>query len=169
MFFHDFFGIDFRIVFFIDFWWKMAPKIVHFILMRRAFWLPFRDLFRRSIFRCILVALWLTFGSLLAPFGSLWLPFAPLWLPFGSLWHPLGDLLAPIGSLLAPFGSLLLPLKVHFLTFAASSPHFGSSLYKFGRKPHKSILPVSFCIEFPFFQQPLSQRIEEIRRQTDRR
>ena len=136
---------------------------------QRPFFHHFRDLFRRSIFGCILVALWLPFGSLLAPFGSLWLPFAPLWLPFGSLWHPLGDLLAPIGSLLAPFGSLLLPLAVHFLTFDASSRHFGLSLHKFARNPSKSILSVSFCIEFPFFQQTLSQRIEEIRRQTDRR
>ena len=94
---------------------------------------------------------WMHFGS---PLAHCWLPLAPfgsLLFRFGSIWHPLGELLAPIGSLLAPFGSLLLLLKVNFLTFAASSPHFGSSLYKFGRKPHKSILPVSFCIEFPFF------------------
>ena len=112
MIFHDFFGIDFRIDFFIDVWCKMAPKIVHFYLLRWPLWLLFRDLFRRSIFRCILVALWLTLGSILAPFGSL---LAPFWLP-----------LAPFGSLLAPFGSLwltfLLPLA-HFLLLLA---HFYS-------------------------------------------
>ena len=103
------------------------------------------------------IALWLTFGSLWAPFGSLWLPFAPLWLPFGSLWHSLGDLLAPIGSPLAPVGSLLLPLEVDFVTFAASSPHFGSSLYKFARNPNKGVLSVSFCIEFSFFNNPFAK------------
>ena len=53
----------------------------------------FGDLFRRPIFWCILVAPWLTFGSLLAPIGS--------------LLAPAGSLLAPFGSFLAPFGSLL--------------------------------------------------------------
>ena len=115
MIFHDFFGIDFRIDFFIDFWCKMAPKMVHFILMRRAFWLPFRDLFRRPIFWCILVAPWLTFGSLLvpvgsllAPVGSLLAPAGSLLAPFGSLWLPFGSLLVSLGSLLVPFPSLLL-------------------------------------------------------------
>ena len=101
----------------------------------------FRDLFPKFDH-------WMHSGHPLAPF---WLPFGSLWLPFGSLWHPLGDLLAPIGSLLAPVGSLLLPLEVDFITFAASSPHFGSSLHKFPRNPNKGVLSVSFCIEFSFF------------------
>ena len=100
-----------------------------------------------------MVALWLPLGSLLAPFGSLSLPFAPFWIPLGSLWHPLGDLLAPIGSLLAPVGSPLLPLEVDLITFAASSPHFGSSLYNLPRNLNKRVLSVSFCIEFSFFSQ----------------
>ena len=54
----------------------------------------FRDLFRNSIFRCILVAPWLTLGTL-----------GP---PSGSLLVPLGSLLASFGSLLVPFGSLWL-------------------------------------------------------------
>ena len=37
------------------------------------------------------------------------------------------------------------------------------------KHPSKNVLSVSFSIEFPFVQQALSQRIEEIRRQTDRR
>ena len=75
------------------FYGKWLPKPCHFILVRRAFWRPFLHLFQTSIFWCILVAPWLTFGSLLAPIGSLLAPF--------------GSLLAPVGSLLAPFGSLL--------------------------------------------------------------
>ena len=63
----------------------MVPKTVQFHSRGSPFWLPFRDLFRRSIFRCILVALWLTLGSILAPFGSL---LAPFWLPFGSFLDP---------------------------------------------------------------------------------
>ena len=64
---------------------KWLPKWSGETYARRPFWRPFRDLFRRSIFRCILVALWVTFCSLLAPFGSL---LAPFWLPLGSLWLP---------------------------------------------------------------------------------
>ena len=60
----------------------------------------------RRIFGCILVVLWLPFGSLGLTFGSLWLPF--------------GSLLAPFGSLLVPFGSLWVPLAIDFLTFGAS-------------------------------------------------
>ena len=91
---------------------------------------PFSRPFSGAILGCILVALWLTLDSLLAPFGSLWAPFelplapfgsllAPFGLPlarFGSLlvhfWLPLAHIFAPFGSLFAPFGSLLL----HFLT-----------------------------------------------------
>ena len=91
---------------------KWLPKLSISRQDGGSFWLPFCDLFRRLIFRCILVALWHILGSILAPFGSL---LAPFWLP-----------LAPFGSLLAPFGSLwltfLLPLA-HFLLLLA---HFYS-------------------------------------------
>ena len=40
---------------------------------------PFHDLFRILIFSCILVARWLTFGSL-------WLPLAPFWFPLDHFW-----------------------------------------------------------------------------------
>ena len=72
---------------------KWLPKRCHFIFMRWAFWRPFLDLFQTSIFWCILVAPWLTFGSLLTPIGS--------------LLAPAGSLLAPFGSFLALFSSLL--------------------------------------------------------------
>ena len=64
---------------------------------------PFRDLFRRSIFICILAALWCPFGSLLVPFRSLLAPFGSLLVPFGSLLALFGSLLVPFSSLLAPF------------------------------------------------------------------
>ena len=67
---------------------------------RPSFWLSFRDLFRRSTFWCILVAPWLTFGSILIPVGSL----------LDSVSSLLPPLLAPFGSLLAHLGSLLVPL-----------------------------------------------------------
>ena len=79
--------------------------------------LTFRDLFRRSIFLCILVALWLTLGSILAPFGSLlapfWLPSAPFWLTFGVPWLTFGALCFTFAH-----------LGIHFLTSAVSCPHF---------------------------------------------
>ena len=40
---------------------------------------------RGRIFGCILVALWLTFGSLWLPFGSIWLAFVSLLVLLGSL------------------------------------------------------------------------------------
>ena len=82
---------------------KWFPKRCHFILTRWPFWLPFRDLFRRSIFRCILVALWLPFGSLLPPFGSLLLPFGSLLAPSGTLWATLWLQLAHFWRPLAHF------------------------------------------------------------------
>ena len=72
-----------------------------------SFWHPFRDLFRSLIFGCILVTLWLTLGSLLAPFGSLLAPFGVLLAPFGFLLAPFGSLLAHFGFLLAHFWRLL--------------------------------------------------------------
>ena len=132
----------------------MAPKMDPQNVGGRSLLAPFSRPFPKIDF-------WMHFGCPLAPFwlrfGSLWLPFAPFWLPFRSLWHPLGDLLAPIGSLLAPVGSLLLPLEIDFVTFAASSPHFASSLYNFPRNPNKGVLSVSFCIEFSFFHNPFAK------------
>ena len=66
-------------------------KIVFFLKIRTANPIvgSLSQLFRRLVFRCILVTLWLHFGS--------------LWLTFGSLVAPFGSLLAPVGSLLAHF------------------------------------------------------------------
>ena len=129
--------------------------------MRWPFWLLFRDLFRRSIFRCILVALWLTLGSILAPFGSL---LAPFWLPLA----PFGSLLAPFGSLLAPFGSHFCSLWLTFcsfwLTFTPFS-HFGRLLASFlvpfryfQRKSNEKSCFSMFFSEFPTFYAPASAK-----------
>ena len=68
---------------------------------------PFGDLFRTSIFLCMLVALWL-------PFGSLWVAFGRFWLPFGSTLVAFGTLSAHFGTILAAFGSILDPLDSIF-------------------------------------------------------
>ena len=107
----------------------------HFLLTRRAFWLPFRDLFRRSIFRCILVTIWLTLGSILAPFGSL---LAPFWLP-----------LAPFGSLLAPFGSHFCSLWLTFCSFWLTFCSFWLTFTPFS---HFGRLLASFLVPFRYFQ-----------------
>ena len=87
--FHDFFSIDFRIEFFIDFWWKMAPFWEPFLFDALSLLAPFSRPFPKVDFG-------MHFGRPLAHFGS-------LWAPFGSLLAPFGTLLAPFGSLLAPF------------------------------------------------------------------
>ena len=109
--FHDFFSIYFRLDVFIDLSSKINPKwplkqMLGGSLLVPFSW-PFPKLLKsmpaipaRSIFLCILVALWLPLGSLWAPFGYLLAPFASLLAPFGSR-------LAPSGSLLECFGSLL--------------------------------------------------------------
>ena len=79
---------------------------------RRTFWRPFRDLFRRSTFWCILGVRWLTFGS--------------LWVPFGAL-------LVSLGSLLVPFSFTFAHPGINFLTFAVSCRHF-SYLLEFSMK-----------------------------------
>ena len=87
-----FFDIDFCIDFLMPFWREIYEKGEPEFPVQAPL---FRDLFRRSIFWCILVAHWLTFGSLLAPFGSLWAtlwhPLAHFWLHFGSLGLTFGD------------------------------------------------------------------------------
>ena len=64
------------------------------IMVRMIF--PFRNLFRNSIFRCILVSPWLTFGALGPPSGSLLYPLGSLlvnfwklfWFRLAHFWHP---------------------------------------------------------------------------------
>ena len=78
--------------------------------MVESFWLPFRALFRRSTFWCILVALWLTFGFLLAPLGCLFAPSGSLLAPFGSLlshfWCPLAHFSCPWAQFCSPWRSI---------------------------------------------------------------
>ena len=61
----------------------LAPIWCHLV---HVFWehfgYSFGDLFLRSTFGCILVALWTFLGSLLAPFETIWCTFA---LPVGSV------------------------------------------------------------------------------------
>ena len=118
---HAFFSIDFHIDLFIDFSWKMAPKM------------DVRDLWRATVFPSFLrpfpkVDFLMHFGRPLAhlwfPFGTPWPPFDSLWLPFGSLWLPFASLWLPFGSLLVPLGSLLLTLALDFLTLGVSRRHF---------------------------------------------
>ena len=85
---------------------KWLPKWSSRVGRLLQFWLPFRDLFRRSIFGYILVALWLLLGSLLAPFGSLlvhfWCPLAHFWCPwvhFCSPWRSIFSLLGSPGAI----------------------------------------------------------------------
>jgi len=67
----------------------------------------FSHLFASPSAGCLLMVLWSTLGSLLAPF---WLPLAPFWLAFGTFWLPSDSISAPFGLTLAPcsltFGAL---------------------------------------------------------------
>ena len=101
--FHDFFGIDFRIDFFIVFWWKMAPKMVRRIPSPTTFLAPFSRPFPKIDF-------WMHFGRPLAPF---WLPLAPFWLPFGHFWLHFGPFWPHFGPFWCHFG----PLRLHFAPF----------------------------------------------------
>ena len=71
---------------------KCLPKSTQITKMRRAFWHPFRVPFRRSTFGCILVALWLTFGCILAPLGCILAHFGSLlahfWCALAHFWRP---------------------------------------------------------------------------------
>ena len=99
--FSYFLAIDFCIDFLMHFHQKWSPKGSGKLLCSGHFALLFRNIFRRSTFGCILVALWL-------PFGSLWLPFGCPWLSSGSLLVPFGALLLSIFSLWSPSPSFLL-------------------------------------------------------------
>ena len=114
--------LHFRIRFFIDFSHVLASILVPFELLLGPLASPISTLGPKSMLGCILVAFWLTLGSLWAPFGSLLAPFGTLWLSFGSLLAPFGSLWLPLGSLLLPFGSLWLPLGSLLLHLC----HFGS-------------------------------------------
>ena len=111
---------------------KWLPKWSGETYVNSSFWRPFHDLFRRSTFECILVALWLTFGSLLTPFGCL---------------------LAPFGSLLAPFWWQLAHFWCPGLVFA---PHFfrHNSLINFPQKLRRQYPATSPCTSQPLLNHP---------------
>ena len=100
---------------------KWLPKTSGGIPVRAPFWRPFRDLFRRSTFWCILVVLWLTFGSLLAPLGRLLASFGSLLVPFGSLldhfWCPLVHFWCPWAHFRSPWRSIFSLLGSHGVIF----------------------------------------------------
>ena len=122
--FHYFLGIDFRINFSSFFDGKWLPKWSGETYAQRPFWRPFRYLFRRSTFWCILVILWLTFGSLWVAFDSLWDTFGTLSVSFGCplpqfcfplayFWFTFGGLRRTLGT----FGSLLAILALESIIF----------------------------------------------------
>ena len=114
--FHDFFGIDFRIDFFIDFSWKRLPKRLQKVHGAGDRFAHFSRPCLLCWFMLILCWIWLTLGSLLAPVGSLLAPAGSLLAPFGSLWLPFGSLLLSLGSLLVPFPYFYSP-RDPFLNF----------------------------------------------------
>ena len=111
----------------------------------------FRDLYRRSTFGCILVALWLTFGSLLAPIGSLWLTLGSLWLHLPPFGRPFGSNGLPFGSLLSPSGSIFSLLTSPSLNFL----HFQAISHK---HMLKIILYCYFSCKAYFFTSPLCNK-----------
>ena len=108
-----------------------GPKMVQRNAYVRAPWEHLKSIpAPNSIFGCILVTLWL-------PFGSLWLPLAPFRFPFGSLWLPFGSL----------FGFLLLPLGTishHFHNFGSLSAHLCIHFTHFGRSACKVSSEIMF-------------------------
>ena len=76
--------------FLIAFLMENYPKWLPILLDALALLAPVGDLFRTSSFKCILVAIWLPFGSLLAPPGSFWTHLVAFWSTFGSFWEHFG-------------------------------------------------------------------------------
>ena len=166
---HDFFGIDFRIELFIDFSWKVAPKMDPQNVSEGSVLVPFSRPFPKVDFWMHfgrpLVRFWLHlgavglhfgalglhFGALWLPFGSLWLTLAPFWLPLGSLWVAFGSLLAPFGSLWVPVGSLWLLFGSLWLTFCSFWLTF-TPFSHFGR------LLASFLVPFRYFQRKSNEK-----------
>ena len=89
-FFITFSALIFASFFFIDFWWKMAPKWSPKVHGAESFLAPFSRPFRLCWFY---VDFMLNLAHLGLPFGALWLTLGSLWLTFGSLlahfWCPL--------------------------------------------------------------------------------
>ena len=113
--FHYFFGIDFRIVFFIVFWWKWLPKWMVAETRGTPQKHQICSLFATFSEDRFFDAFWSPLGSLLAPF---WLPLAHFWLPLAHFWLPLAHFWLPLAPFwltfgvpwltLVPFASLLL-------------------------------------------------------------
>ena len=88
--FHYFLGIDFRIDFFIVFWWKRLPKWSQKVSRESSKIHTFRDLLIYVDFMLLLCWTLLTLGSFLAPLGWFWAPFGSLlvhfWCPLAHFW-----------------------------------------------------------------------------------
>ena len=137
--FHDFFGIDFRIDFFIDFSWKRLPKRLQKV---HGGGRPFCSLFATLSFMLIYVDFMLNLAHFGLPFGSRWLTFGSRWLPFGSL-------LAPFGSLLAHFWCPLAHFWCPFLLFSSPRDQFS----------HFCCILSSFFISFWIFHENIVQNL----------
>ena len=131
--FHHFFGINFRIDFFIDFWWKMGLEMVRQKSGPEAFFSSFSR-------PCLLCSFYVEFGSPWAPFGVLsahfWRPLAHFWPPLAHFWLPLAPFWLTFGVSWLTFGALSFTFAhpgIHFLTFAVSCHHF-SYLFEFSMK-----------------------------------
>ena len=133
--FHDFLGIDFRIDFFIVFWWKRVPKWGQNLVLQMSKLSLADDFFATLSFMLILCWIWLTLGSLLAPVGSL---------------------LAPAGSLLAPFGSLLAHFWCPLAHFWCPFLHFCSPRDPFS---HFCCILSSFFVSFWIFHENIVQNL----------
>ena len=115
-------------------WLQKLSGDIHFSL-------PKSTLAPKAIFGCILVVLWLPFGSLLLPLGSLLAPFGSLFAPFGSFlvhfWLPLAPFWLPFGFFALSFACFWLAFGSRLLSFAIpSSPfcYFRLRAYKFFKK-----------------------------------
>ena len=106
-----------------DFWWKVAPKMVR----------------RTLIYICILVALWLRFGSLCIAFGWFWLLFGSTLVDLGILSAPFCCILAPFWPLWAPVWTLSAPLFIKSHVFWI--PEFAHDLQIAVRTSIKGNLP----------------------------
>ena len=82
--------------FFIDFWWKMAPKwhqnLVGRTTKKPYFSRPFRLCWFYVDFMLNLAHLGLPFGVFWCPLAHFWFPLAHFWLTFGALWLTFGAL-----------------------------------------------------------------------------
>ena len=136
--FRYFFGIDFSMLFGMPFfrflhsnWLQKLSRDVHFSL-------PKSTLAPKAIFGCILVVLWLPFGSLLLTLASIWHPLAPFSHPLAPFWFTFGSHSLHFGSLLASLRSLLRVFGLRLALACSLLPFLLLHLAIFGSERIKS-------------------------------